>query len=52
MLKDIVEMIDKIHEMKINLLTLRKEQMSTNNRLTVLQNNQLIQELEFQSKNT
>jgi len=36
-------MIDKFRDMKTNLLSIRKEQMSNNTRLTLLQNHQLIQ---------
>lgn len=45
-------MIDKFRDMKTNLLSIRKEQLSNNTRLTLLQNHQLIQELEYQSSKT
>ena len=35
------EMLKKIREMKANLLSLKKEQLSTTTRLTILQNHQL-----------
>lgn len=45
-------MLQKINETKVSLLSLRKEQLSTTTRLTVLQNHQLTSELEYQSKQT
>ncbi len=45
-------MKDKFKDMKNNLLSIRKEQLDNNTRLTLLQNHQLIQELEYQSVNT
>ncbi|KRX02189.1 hypothetical protein PPERSA_06384 [Pseudocohnilembus persalinus] len=42
----------KIEETKVQLLALKKEQITTTNRLTVLQNHQLTTELEYQSKQT
>jgi hypothetical protein len=38
-------MIDKFRDMRNNLLEIKKEQLSNNTRLTLLQNHQLIQEL-------
>lgn len=38
--------------MKNNLLSIRKDQLSNNTRLILLQNNQLIEELDYQSFNT
>jgi hypothetical protein len=49
-LKD--EMLTKIRDMRTSLLSLKKEQLSTTTRLAVLQNHQLTNELEFQSKQT
>lgn len=49
-LKD--EMLLKIRDMRTNLLSLKKEQLSTTTRLAVLQNHQLTSELEYQSKQT
>lgn len=46
------EMIDKFRDMRNNLLEIKKEQLSNNTRLTLLQNHQLIQELEYQSSHT
>ena len=45
-------MLKKIREMRTNLLSLKKEQLSTTTRLTILQNHQLTSELEYQSKQT
>ena len=45
-------MLKKIREMRANLLSLKKEQLSTTTRLTILQNHQLTNELEYQSKQT
>jgi hypothetical protein len=45
-------MIDKFRDMRNNLLEIKREQLSNNTRLTLLQNHQLIQELEFQSSST
>ena len=45
-------MHEKTKELKANLLNMRRDQMATNNRLTVLQNQQLLEELEYQSKHT
>lgn len=45
-------MKDKFNDMKNNLLSIRREQLDNNTRLTLLQNHQLIQELEYQSSNT
>lgn len=45
-------MIDKFRDMRNNLLEIKKEQLSNNTRLTLLQNHQLIQELEYQSSHT
>lgn len=47
-----IEMKDKFNDMKNNLLSIRREQLDNNTRLTLLQNHQLIQELEYQSSNT
>lgn len=38
--------------MKNNLLSIRRDQMDNNTRITMLQNNQLLEELEYQSTNT
>ncbi|CAD8177752.1 unnamed protein product [Paramecium pentaurelia] len=46
------EMLHKIQETKSSLLALKKEQLETTTRLTVLQNHQLTTELEYQSKQT
>jgi len=46
------DMLHKIQETKTNLLALKKEQLKTTTRLTVLQNHQLTTELEYQSKQT
>jgi hypothetical protein len=46
------EMMDKIRSMKSNLLSIRRDQLDNNTRLTFLQNHQLIEELEYQSLNT
>ena len=46
------EMLHKIQDTKTSLLSLRKEQLKTTTRLTVLQNHQLTTELEYQSKQT
>ncbi len=46
------EMKDKFKDMKNSLLSIRREQLDNNTRLTMLQNHQLIQELEYQSINT
>ena len=46
------EMLYKIKETKANLLALNDEQLQTTTRLTILQNNQLTTELEYQSKQT
>lgn len=46
------DMYHKIEETKLSLLALKKEQIATTNRLTVLQNHQLTTELEYQSKQT
>ncbi len=45
-------MKDKFKDMKNSLLSIRREQLDNNTRLTMLQNHQLIQELEYQSINT
>lgn len=45
-------MLFKIKETKANLLALNDEQLQTTTRLTMLQNDQLTKELEFQSKQT
>lgn len=45
-------MLMKIRDMRTNLLSLKKEQLSTTTRLAVIQNHQLTGELEFQSKQT
>ena len=45
-------MLNKIRETKSSLLALKKEQLDTTTRLTVLQNHQLTTELEYQSKQT
>lgn len=50
--KATADMLHKIQETKTNLLSLKKEQLSTTTRLTVLQNHQLTSELEYQSKQT
>ncbi len=47
-----VEMGTKIREMRTNLLSLKKEQLDTTTRLTMLQNHQLTSELEYQTKQT
>jgi hypothetical protein len=47
-----IEMKDKFNDMKNNLLSIRREQLDNNTRLTLLQNHQLIEELEYQSSNT
>ena len=44
------EMLNKIKEMRSNLLSLKKEQLDATVQLAVLQNHQLTSELEFQSK--
>ncbi len=46
------DMLQKTQEIKNSLLTLRREQLHTTTRLTVLQNHQLTTELEYQSKQT
>lgn len=46
------DMLHKIQETKTSLLALKKEQLQTTIRLTVLQNHQLTTELEYQSKQT
>ncbi|KAL4497107.1 hypothetical protein ABPG72_019427 [Tetrahymena utriculariae] len=46
------DMLHKIQETKTSLLALKKEQLQTTTRLTVLQNHQLTTELEYQSKQT
>lgn len=46
------EMEVKIKETKANLSALNDEQQQTTTRLTIMQNSQLTQELEFQSKQT
>jgi hypothetical protein len=46
------EMGNKIREMRQNLLSLKKEELETTTRLTMLQNHQLTSELEYQSKQT
>lgn len=46
------DMLHKIQETKTSLFALKKEQMNTTTRLTVLQNHQLTTELEYQSKQT
>jgi len=38
-------MHEKTKELKSNLLSMRRDQMATNTRLTVLQNHQLLEEL-------
>jgi hypothetical protein len=43
---------NKIREMRQNLLSLKKEELETTTRLTMLQNHQLTSELEYQSKQT
>jgi hypothetical protein len=43
---------NKIREMRLNLLSLKKEELETTTRLTMLQNHQLTSELEYQSKQT
>ena len=45
-------MSSKIREMRQNLLSLKKEELETTTRLTMLQNHQLTSELEYQSKQT
>lgn len=45
-------MMDKFRDMKNNLLSIRRDQLNNNTRLTILQNHQLIQQLEYQSLNT
>lgn len=45
-------MLHKIQDTKQQLLALKKEQLETTTRLTVLQNHQLTTELEYQSKQT
>lgn len=40
-----IEMKDKFNDMKNNLLSIRREQLDNNTRLTLLQNHQLIQEI-------
>jgi hypothetical protein len=45
-------MSNKIREMRQNLLSLKKEELETTTRLTMLQNHQLTTELEYQSKQT
>ena len=47
-----MEMLLKIKETKANLSALNDEQQQTTTRLTIMQNSQLTQELEFQSKQT
>lgn len=46
------EMLHRLQETKTSLLALKKEQLQTTTRLTVLQNHQLTTELEYQSKQT
>ncbi|KAM3129413.1 hypothetical protein pb186bvf_018487 [Paramecium bursaria] len=46
------DMLHKIQVTKQDLLALKKEQLETTTRLTVLQNHQLTTELEYQSKQT
>lgn len=46
------EMKDKMKDMKNDLLSIRREQLDNNTRLTLLQNHQLVQQLEYQSINT
>ena len=46
------DMLHKIQETKTSLFALKKEQLATTTRLTVLQNHQLTTELEYQSKQT
>lgn len=46
------DMYKKIEETKESLMALKKEQIETTNKLTVLQNHQLTTELEYQSKQT
>ena len=43
---------NKLREMRQNLLSLKKEELETTTRLTMLQNHQLTTELEYQSKQT
>jgi hypothetical protein len=43
---------NKIRDMRQNLLSLKKEELETTTRLTMLQNHQLTSELEYQSKQT
>lgn len=45
-------MLHRLQETKTSLLALKKEQLQTTTRLTVLQNHQLTTELEYQSKQT
>lgn len=46
------EMNHKIKDMERNLVSLKREQLETTTRLTMLQNHQLTSELEYQSKQT
>lgn len=46
------EMLKQIKLTKASLLTLNDEQQHTTTRLTILQNNQLTTELQYQSKQT
>lgn len=46
------EMLTKIKETKANLLALNDEQLQTTTTLTILQNRQLTQELQYQSQQT
>ena len=45
-------MLNRIREMRTSILSLKKEQLDTTVRLTILQNHQLTSELEYQSKQT
>ena len=47
-----VEMLNKATEMRNRALEIRKEQLQVTTRLTFLQNDQLIRELEYQSSKT
>lgn len=46
------EMMSKACEMRNKALEIRREQLETTTRITFLQNDQLIRELEYQSSHT
>lgn len=43
---------DRVNDMKTELLSIRRDKLDSNTRLTMLQNHQLVQQLEYQSVNT